>query len=137
MGPLTLTNPVSSSPCGIYNARSGKFDEVGLKATRLIIAVSWLLLAVGGSFAQTAQSGASLAANPVYQKNCKKCHGENAEGRHFGGPSLVSEKTGTMSADDLHGIIANGKGHMPKFADKLTPADVDTLVQQIEALNKK
>jgi len=42
-----------------------------------------------------------------------------------------------MSADDLHGIIANGKGHMPKFSDKLTPADIDTLVQQIEALNKK
>jgi mono/diheme cytochrome c family protein len=42
-----------------------------------------------------------------------------------------------MSADDLHGIIASGKGHMPKFSDKLTPADIDALVQQIEALTKK
>jgi mono/diheme cytochrome c family protein len=108
-----------------------------LKASGLIIAVSCWLLVLGEASAQTSQPTASLAANPAYQKNCKKCHGDNAEGRHFGGPSLVSEKTAAMSADNLHGIIANGKGHMPKFSDKLTVADIDAVVQQIEALNKK
>ncbi len=108
-----------------------------MKASGLIVAASCWLLVLGEASAQTPQPTASLAANPVYQKSCKKCHGDNAEGRHFGGPSLVSEKTAAMSADDLHGIIANGKGHMPKFSNKLTPADIDALVQQIEALNKK
>jgi len=37
----------------------------------------------------------------------------------------------------VRAIIADGKGHMPKFADKLTPSQIDELVQQIEALNKK
>jgi mono/diheme cytochrome c family protein len=68
----------------------------------------------------------------VYKKDCAKCHGKTAEGRHFGGPSLVSEKTADASADDLHNIT-NGKGHMPKFADK----EIDTPVKQIQALNKQ
>jgi hypothetical protein len=42
-----------------------------------------------------------------------------------------------MSADDLHNIITNGKGHMPKYAGKLTSEEIGTLVQQIKALNKK
>jgi mono/diheme cytochrome c family protein len=108
-----------------------------LKAIRLAVAVSCLFLVGGEASAQAPQPDASLTTNPVYQKRCKKCHGENAEGHHFGGPSLASEKTAAMSADDLHGVIANGKGHMPKFSDKLTAPGIDTLVQQIEALNKK
>jgi mono/diheme cytochrome c family protein len=42
--------------------------------------------------AQTAPSDTTLGANPVFQKNCAKCHGKTAEGRHFGGPSLISDK---------------------------------------------
>ena len=34
-------------------------------------------------------------------------------------------------------MIANGKGHMPKFAGKLTAEEIDTLVKQIQTLNKK
>ena len=42
-----------------------------------------------------------------------------------------------MSDNDLHNIIANGKGHMPKYASKLTSEEIDALVEQIKALNKK
>ncbi len=80
---------------------------------------------------------ASLAENPVYQKNCAKCHGKTAEGRTFGGPSLVSDKTRTASADELRDIITNGKHHMPKYAGKLTPEEITALVDQIKASSKK
>jgi mono/diheme cytochrome c family protein len=80
---------------------------------------------------------AALTANPVYQKDCAKCHGKTAEGRHFGGPSLVSDKTAAASADDLRGMITNGKGRMPKFGGKLGATDIDQLVQQIVAANQK
>jgi len=63
--------------------------------------------------------------------------GKTAEGRHFGGPSLISEKTTATSTDDLRSIITNSKGRMPKYASKLTSEEIDTLVQQIKALNKK
>ena len=52
------------------------------------------------------------------------------EGRHFGGPSLFSDKP----AADLRTIITDGKHRMPKCAGKLTTEEIDTLVQQIAAL---
>jgi len=106
-----------------------------LKTSRLSIAVCSLTLSLALTAvpAQTPPSDATLTANPVFLKNCAKCHGKTAEGRHFGGPSLVSDKTVATSADDLRNIINNGKGRMPKYASKLTPEEVDTLVEQIKA----
>jgi mono/diheme cytochrome c family protein len=108
-----------------------------LKTYQLTIAMSSVLLLLTAGFAQTPPAATGLTANPVYQKNCEKCHGKTAEGRHFAGPSLVSTKTAGMSTDDLHNMIANGKGHMPKFAAKLTPEEIDTLVSEIQTLDKK
>lgn len=102
-----------------------------------VVMCSLLFALTAASAAQTPSSDATLTANPVFHKNCAKCHGKTAAGRHFGGPSLISEKTTGASADDLRNIITNGKGRMPKYASKLTPEQIDTLVQQIKALNKK
>jgi mono/diheme cytochrome c family protein len=49
----------------------------------------------------------------------------------------VSEETSAASADDLHNIIANGKHRMPKYAGKLTPEEINTLVVEIRSLNQK
>lgn len=108
-----------------------------LKTYLLAIAICSVLFAITTTFAQTPTTDTSLTTNPVFQKSCAKCHGKTAEGRHFGGPSLVSPKTAATSTEDLRNIIANGKGHMPKFAGKLTAEEIETLVQQIQALNKK
>lgn len=96
-----------------------------------------LLFAFVAAFAQTPPSDTALTENPVFQKDCAKCHGKTAEGRHFAGPALVSEKTAATSADELRDIITNGKHRMPKFAGKLTPEEIEALVQQIKAANKK
>jgi mono/diheme cytochrome c family protein len=110
-----------------------------LKTSRLAIAVSSLILffVLTAVSAQTPPSDATLTANPVYQKSCAKCHGKTAEGRHFAGPSLISAKAAATSADELRNIITNGKGRMPKNAGKLTSEEIDTLVLQIKASNKK
>lgn len=94
-------------------------------------------LVSGTSFAQTPSTEGNLTSNPVYEKNCAKCHGETAEGRHFRAPSLVTDKATSASTDELRNIISNGKGHMPKYAAKLSPQEIDTLVQQIKAGGKK
>jgi mono/diheme cytochrome c family protein len=104
---------------------------------RFMCALGCLLFVQAAASAQTATSDAGLLANPVFQKSCAKCHGKTAEGRHFGGPSLISTKVGAASSDDLLNIITNGKGHMPKYEGKLTPEEIKTLVEQIKALNKK
>ena len=105
-----------------------------MNRSRIAIVACGLLLGASGARAQT---GGDLAVNPVYQKDCAKCHGKTAAGRHFGGPSLVSEKVAATSPDDLRNMIANGKGRMPKFSGKLTPEEIVTLVRQIQALNRK
>jgi len=104
---------------------------------RVTIAIYAICLLPTGVVAQTPDSTGSLTNNPVYQRNCAKCHGKTAEGRHFGGPSLVSSNVVAMSSDDLRSIITNGKGHMPKFAGKLTPEEIDQVVAQIKALPKQ
>jgi mono/diheme cytochrome c family protein len=109
-----------------------------LKISRVtIVACSFFFAVAAATSAQTPAPGASLTANPVYQKNCEKCHGKTAMGHHFGGPALVSDKVAAASADDLRKLIADGKGHMPKFTGKLTPEEIDTLVRQTQALNQK
>jgi mono/diheme cytochrome c family protein len=110
-----------------------------LKSYQLAVAACSMVFALVVVHAQapSSESEATLTANPVYAKNCAKCHGKTAEGRHFAGPSLTSSKAAAMSSDDLHNMITNGKGRMPKFAAKLKSEEIATLVQQIQALNKK
>jgi mono/diheme cytochrome c family protein len=111
--------------------------RTNLKTLLLATAVACSVLGLSTAFAQNPPTDTGLLANPVYLKNCAKCHGKTAEGRHFGGPALVSAKTAAASTDDLRNIIANGKGHMPKYTGKLTPEEINSLVAQIQTLNKK
>jgi mono/diheme cytochrome c family protein len=108
-----------------------------LKTYQLAIALFFVLIAFATVLAQTPTSDASLTTNPIYQKNCAKCHGKTAEGRTFGGPSLISSKAAAIGAEDRRNIIANGKARMPKFASKLTPEEIEVLVRQVQALNAK
>jgi mono/diheme cytochrome c family protein len=102
----------------------------------IFICACYLVFAGSSLFAQPADE-TGLLTNPVFEKNCAKCHGKTAEGRHFGGPSLISDKSNAMSADELRTIISNGKGRMPKYSGKLTPGEINSLVEQIRAMNKK
>ncbi|MCU1303364.1 MAG: hypothetical protein JWQ87_3648 [Candidatus Sulfotelmatobacter sp.] len=107
-----------------------------MKAFRFAFTLfSFFLMLTGADL--YAQSPSDLMQNPVFKNDCAKCHGKTAEGRHFAGPSLISDKTRAASDDELREIITNGKGRMPKFGGKLTPQEIDTLVTQIKALNKK
>ncbi len=103
--------------------------EVNFRMKTSVAAVFLAILAL----ASEAQAADTLTSNPVFERNCAKCHGKKAEGRHFGGPSLRSEKVRAATADGLRSMIINGKGRMPKFGAKLPAAEIDKLVQQIEA----
>ena len=106
-----------------------------MKTSQLVVI---LFLSLTVASAQTSPSNAALTANPVFQKNCVRCHGDNAQGRFMHGPSLVSnKKVHAATPDELHTIITNGKGHMPKFGSKLSAEEIDTLAQQVKALNVK
>jgi mono/diheme cytochrome c family protein len=103
----------------------------------LVLAAVFSTLSAVHAQENPSPSDATLTANPIYQENCAKCHGKTAQGRHFGGPSLVSAKAAAASPDDLRNIITNGKGHMPKYGTKLTPEQINRLILQIKAANTK
>ncbi len=103
-----------------------------MKTFRLVVTVASVFVVVTGAFAQT-----KLTADPVFQQNCSKCHGKDGDGRFMGGPSLIADKATGMSADDLNKTITEGKGRMPKYGGKLTPEQINTLVQEIKAAGKK
>ncbi len=107
-----------------------------MKKSHLAFGFSVLFLTSIAAHSQS-PSDTTLTTNPVFVKNCAKCHGGNAEGRHFRGPSLISEKVAAASEDELRNIVNNGKGHMPKYKGKLASDEIDTLVQQVKSLNKK
>jgi mono/diheme cytochrome c family protein len=100
--------------------------------SRFRLLLASLVLASLATPVMAQSAAASLTGDPVYEKNCAKCHGKTAEGRHFGGPSLA---TGKLSADETKAIIANGKGRMPKYAGKLTDDQITALASEIKALS--
>ena len=109
---------------------------MNLKLSQVIAAGLYLV----ASFVATAQDAApqgKLTDNPIYQKQCAKCHGKDAKGRWLGGPSLISEKVAAASNNHLNHIINNGKGRMPKYRQKLTPQEIEDLVYQIAGDNQK
>jgi mono/diheme cytochrome c family protein len=106
-----------------------------LKTVYLSIFFLCLFCAITAADDRTQDS--SLIGNPTYRKSCAKCHGKTAQGRHFGGPSLISEKVSGASVGDLRTIITNGKGRMPKFAGKLADADIDRLLMEIKGANQQ
>ena len=62
-----------------------------LTRSRLILIASLFSLSLSSAFAQSTLSE-TLAADPVFQSNCAKCHGKDADGRFMAGPSLISKK---------------------------------------------
>ena len=104
---------------------------------KIAVLTGCTLFALAAAFAQTPPANQSLTENPLFKKDCAGCHGKNAQGRFMAGPSLASDKVAAASADELRTIITNGKGRMPKYATKLSAEEIDTLVQEVKALNKK
>ncbi len=103
---------------------------------------AFFLWGVAAALAQAPASRTGLAANPVFEKNCARCHGSSASGRFLRAPSLVSAKAASVPSEELRATIMNGKGwfplhRMPKFSGKLTAQEIDALVGQIRTPNAK
>jgi cytochrome c6 len=83
------------------------------------------------------QGGASL-----YKARCAACHGAGGKGDTGIGKSmhlrsLASPEVQKQSDAELTAIIADGKGAMPAYKDKLSGAQIKDLVVYIRELGKK
>ena len=78
------------------------------------------------------------AARTNYEKHCKECHGETGDGgvvtvdnKKLKVPSLLRGHVLTDPDSKLVKQITNGEDEMPAFKDKLTPAEIDALVNYV------
>jgi mono/diheme cytochrome c family protein len=77
-------------------------------------------------------------ARATFKKNCSACHGEDGkggsktvDGKKLKVPNFTEGHALHHSDDDFVKQITKGGDGMPKFADKLTPEEINALVRFI------
>ena len=125
--------------------------------TRLLIVASALLLtiAAGCKTNQTSTSSATSNSHPassstpdqfasvrgIYEKDCKRCHGETGQGgpvkQEDGSklkvPSLREGRAVRHDDSEFLKQITKGGDGMPAFDKKLTPEQMNDLIRMIRA----
>ncbi len=100
------------------------------------VALAGAIAVSGAAVSQAQDSGAA-----TYKAKCASCHGADGSGNTpagkstkalpFNSPDIVK-----ASDDDLIAATKNGKGKMPKYAGKLTDAQIKDVVAYIRTLQK-
>jgi mono/diheme cytochrome c family protein len=118
-----------------------KFCSINLtKAMVLLAAVvgpaSYFLFTSSPSDRVEAQRGGAA----VYSQHCARCHGadgraQTAKGRQTDAVDLTSDDWTPDTGHDTR-LITNGKGSMPSFRKKLTPAQISSVAQYIRRFKR-
>lgn len=72
-------------------------------------------------------------AQTLYQNNCVSCHGENGN-RGLGGAARLTD--GNLTTAQTKAVIANGRGTMAGYRDKLSTREIDILTEYLTTLRK-
>ena len=105
---------------------------------RIVFAVLALFISLQGTVfaAPQDQTGQTL-----FKGNCATCHSQNGTptvvGKSLNAPDLGSAPVQNQTNAQLQQIISNGKDNMPAFKDKLSPAEIDSLVAYVHTLSKR
>lgn len=102
----------------------------------LTIAILLLASSATPSFLLAGDAGA------LYKSRCSPCHGQDGSGNTPMGKKLNARPLGSdevqkQSDAALSQTISAGKGKMPAFASKMTPAEVQEVVKYIRTFAKK
>jgi cytochrome c6 len=81
-------------------------------------------------------------APETFKAKCASCHGPDGAGATSVGKAmkvhdLRSAEVQKQSDTDLQKVISDGKAKMPAYKDKLSVADISSLVAYIRGLAKK
>jgi mono/diheme cytochrome c family protein len=81
--------------------------------------------------APTVTKEPAIDGGPIFAQNCAGCHG--ATGKEGRAPNLAE---GGHSASDVAGMVANGSGRMPAFANRLSAKEIDAVALFVVHLSK-
>jgi len=102
----------------------------------IAVAALGILIAAPAAMAGGGPDGAA-----IYKSKCAMCHGPDGAGQTPMGKNLKlrdlrSAEVQKQTDAELVKWIADGKGKMPAYKGKLTPAEIDALVGFIRTLKK-
>ena len=112
-------------------------EEESMKSRSSIPAIVALLLVLAVPFAMYGDDGAAL-----FKTRCTPCHGADGSGntpmgKKVGAKSLGSADVQKLTDADMNKTITAGKGKMPEFGTKLTPAQVADVVKVVRSFAGK
>lgn len=88
--------------------------------------------AAGDAAIMDANSAAALEnAKAIYNQVCANCHGEDGKKGVGGAKDLTATE---MTNEQIEAIIANGKGVMPKYGNKLSESEIKSLAAYVKTL---
>ena len=96
-----------------------------------------ILIAAPSAFA----GGGGSDGPAIYKAKCAMCHGPDGAGQTTMGKNLKlrdlrSADVQKQTDAALTKVITDGKGKMPAYKGKLTPADIESVVAFIRTLKK-
>jgi mono/diheme cytochrome c family protein len=102
----------------------------------MLSSVIWL----GGARAVGSASKSKEAAT-IYRSECASCHGNDGhatlKGKLRGAPNLNSAHWQESNSDEhIFNAISNGQKKMPAFGNKLSQAEIESLVAYVRKLKK-
>jgi mono/diheme cytochrome c family protein len=97
---------------------------------------TWLVVVISPLFASSASTQASCDRGAaIFRKSCSVCQSIRS-GETKVGPSLygVLREGSGHSEEAVRQVIANGKGTMPAFKEKLELLEIDDLLEYLRTL---
>ena len=110
--------------------RSFKKVVTGVEVVALVAAVVFvvLLFTNGSGDGGSSGSGAGATGAQLFAANCATCHG--ADGQGAVGPQLAGRVTQRFpNIADQIALVTNGSGGMPSFSGKLSPQQIQKVVE--------
>jgi mono/diheme cytochrome c family protein len=98
--------------------------------------LTWLVVVISPLFASSASAQASSDRGAaIFRKSCSVCHSIRSRETKVG-PSLygVLREGSGHTEEAVRQAIANGKGTMPDFKEKLDPHEIDDLPEYLRTL---
>ena len=82
------------------------------------------------------------SAATLYSKHCASCHGKDGRAKTFKAKFNHARNLtepgwqDAVSDERIFNSIANGRGKMPKFAKKMSEAEIDSLVLLVRSMKR-
>ncbi len=91
-------------------------------------------IAIGLSAISFNKENQESTGKDIFEKNCAKCHGKDGTKRLLGAKNLQKS---VLTTTENYEIIANGKGKMPSWKEKLSTEQINQVIEYLDILKQK